>query len=349
VKVLHVSEAFGGGIVTSLSAFVKSTPEIEHHLLFADRPDDHVTIPDDVRFASLSNLPRHPAKAMRAIVRTFRLIKPDWVHLHSSYAGVYGRLSGLPKEQVIYSPHGYSFERSSSSPWMRSAFWAVERILSNHNGKFVGVSKHELSLARNLNKNQSLHVVPNVYDGEKQDIRSPGSHKPIRVVCVGRLGPQKDPRFLSRALQLLAPELRSALKITWVGGGDIALGGELIESGVAVTGWATRREVEERLREGDLYLHTAAWEGFPMSVVEAAALGCPILARHIQAFDELDLPAACFVQTPHDLALRLADLVMGKGWEEVSSLSLRVRERHTVEAQASALRVLYGPPSADVR
>ena len=52
--------------------------------------------------------------------------------------------------------------------------------------------------------------------------------------------------------------------------------------------------VRDRLTAAQLYLHTAAWEGGPVSTVEAASLGLPVLARGIPSMVSLGYPDASF-------------------------------------------------------
>ncbi|MFX7785070.1 glycosyltransferase, partial [Acinetobacter baumannii] len=64
---------------------------------------------------------------------------------------------------------------------------------------------------------------------------------------------------------------------TWIGDGPSSA------PRVRVPGWAARDDVRAELAELDVYFHTAAWEGFPIAILDAAAMGLPILARRIPA------------------------------------------------------------------
>ena len=76
----------------------------------------------------------------------------------------------------------------------------------------------------------------------------------------------------------------------WIGGGDADVEQLLREHGVEVTGWVGHHEVREHLQRADVYLHTARWEGFPITVLEAALSDIPVVVRRIRVFDDAGLP-----------------------------------------------------------
>ena len=46
---------------------------------------------------------------------------------------------------------------------------------------------------------------------------------------------------------------------------------------MTITGWLTPEEVQEKLKNIDIYLSTAQWEGLPYAVLEAMNQGNPLL------------------------------------------------------------------------
>ena len=103
--VLHVVESWGAGVRAAVLQFVAATPEVEHHLLRgvsrAEFSDDGETI-----FASVGVLPGGSFGAHRAIRRAVRVLQPDVVHAHSSYAGLFVRTAvrSTPTLAKIASP-----------------------------------------------------------------------------------------------------------------------------------------------------------------------------------------------------------------------------------------------------
>src|SRR5690606_13864247 len=87
-----------------------------------------------------------------ALRRLIREIRPDVIHLHSSIAGMWGRLAavGMGNIRVYYTPHGYSFLISNKGLHVRAFYWLCELALSHTAGRIVACSRSEWRYARRL-------------------------------------------------------------------------------------------------------------------------------------------------------------------------------------------------------
>ena len=106
-----------------------------------------------------------------------------------------------------------------------------------------------------------------------------------------------------------------------------------------MTGWLSRSQALGWLASADVYVHTAAWEGLPVSVLEAAALGLPIVARRIPALEPLRLPLLC--DSPEALVAALRPLVDERRRDVLRAYSWLLAERHQPAAQRQALDLAY--------
>jgi glycosyltransferase involved in cell wall biosynthesis len=125
----------------------------------------------------------------------------------------------------------------------------------------------------------------------------------------------------------------------WVGGGEPAAEQALRDVGVLVTGWSPRRSALGWLATADVYVHTAAWEGAPVSVLEAAALGLPIVARRNPSLAALGMPSLS--DTPEALIEAIRSLLDRRRRAELRTDSELLLRQHRPEAQREALERAY--------
>ncbi|QEW02158.1 glycosyltransferase family 4 protein [Microbacterium lushaniae] len=265
-----------------------ATPEFEHHLLYAERADAPIVAADLSRFTTATALPPGHGRRARATRSHLRRKRFDIVHAHSSFGGLYARVAARrARTLIVYTPHCYAFERKDIGALQRLAFRLTEFFLAFNTSVFAACSPREAQLSR-WTPGTRVVFVPNVAPRAKAvDVR-PNGTPPLRVVGAGRAARQKDPEFF---LACIREARRQGVEVdaTWVGG-DSTLQSTAEADGVTVTGWLPREEALRHVRTADIYLHTAAWEGFPVAVLEAVALGVPTVVRRIPAFESLDLP-----------------------------------------------------------
>ncbi len=316
LRILHVTEALGGGVVTALQAYVRLTPQFEH-LILAHRDNPFYRpnwLDDEVEFLEL---PAGSKLAQaRAVARAVRSVQPDVVHAHSSWAGLYVRALPVSRHRIVYTPHCFAFERTDVGPRARQAFRAAEAALGPRTGHLLGNGRREVELARRLRtvrQRTSLLVTP-FHDGgvpadRRMGVPRPRSGGTTVVATTGRAVPQKGIDFFLavRAVWERSDPPTERVEWRWIGGGEPAAEQRLRDAGVVVTGWLPREEVVHRLRGADVYLHTAEWEaGYPLSLLEAGALDLPLVVRAIASLLDLPLPLA---HTPEQAAAQLRGLL----------------------------------------
>lgn len=339
LRVLHVVESYGAGTATALDQYVRATPELEHHLIRRYRPDDdHADDGEQRRFASVSDLAPGLLPAVRSVRRRVRELGPDVVHGHSSFGGAFARL-GTPRGGAlrVYTPHCFATERRDISGVARVGYATAERVLGRRTDVVAGCSAREVQLARRFAPKARHLFVPNV-SGVAARTSEPHNSPPV-LVTAGRVTAQRDPDLLLAVLAELR-RLGVDVRARWVGGGDPASIARLEAAGVEVTGWVPRSDGLAQVAAADVYVHTAAWDGTPMTLVEAVSLGVPTVARRTPAVTE---PAA---YTPADAA-GLADAVRALLADH--GAMRRNREAwsrhfadHTTAAQRAALLTAYG-------
>lgn len=288
LRVLHVTESFAAGTGTAIIEYARAIKKggAESFLLAQDRDSGLL---DEVSDAS----PFHGAEILqpglfnlwRALRQTIDQLRPDVVHLHSSMAGAVGRLQPpLPgSPAVVYSPHCFAFERRDIPRGRRWAYRIAEYVLAQRTDAFICVSPHEAQLASTLSSTAPVHEVLNIFEVPHAIPPAMPATAALRLVTVGRVAPQKDPKLF---LEILAA-LRGGEPVgaTWVGDGTAELRGDLEEAKVSVTGWLAATQVPSTVASHTIYLHTAGWEAsVPIAVLDAMAVGLPVVVKRNDAY-----------------------------------------------------------------
>lgn len=287
-RILHVTEALGGGIHSAIASWAAATPDLNHLVLARARTGQATYAwPDNVK-ASL-----HETSLVglyRESVRREKAYTPHAIHLHSSKAGVF-RAGRYRTGRIVYSPHCFAFQRQDIGPLMKSIYRSIEGLLAPRS-VIASVSSEEKEQAESLREGVRTVLVPNYSQLEPQPL-----HVTSRtIVTVGRILPQKDPRFFIETVR----RLRSNYEIVWIGDGDPVLRNELVSLGIHVTGWLPMDDLVQEVSRAGLYLHTASWEGSPLATLEAINAGTAVLSRDIPSMRSVgyEVPS----DTPQGLA-----------------------------------------------
>ncbi|MBN2172056.1 MAG: glycosyltransferase family 4 protein [Candidatus Krumholzibacteriota bacterium] len=177
---------------------------------------------------------------------------------------------------------------------------------------------------------------------------------PRRLVCVASLFPAKNHEGLLRACALLAEQgLDFRLDLLGADSRDrrerletlaLAFG---IGDRVRFHGRVDHGEVARHLREADLFVLASHSEGAPVSVMEAMALGTPVLAPRVTVLPELVEEGVSGLladpRRPEEFAERMARLLQDP--DRAAAMARHARERiernYDMRANARALARLF--------
>ena len=273
--------------------------------------------------------------ALAELVRLIRRERPAIVHTHTSKAGFIGRLAAVIARvpAVIHQPHGHIFY-GYYSPRRTAVFTALERQAARWTDRIItltdrGAQEH---LARGIGRAEQYVAVPSgVPTAELRAAAPPRGEARARlgldpdafiVVGLGRLVAIKGFDLLARALPAVVAQIPSARVLLVGDGADRAhLGAIAASMGVAerlrMTGETT--DVASYLAAADVVAVPSRNEGMGRVIVEAMALGLPVVATAVGGIpdvvtdgecgrlvgpEDVDALAAALIELGRDPALR---------------------------------------------
>ena len=278
-KILYIVESFGSGVFTFLVDLInKLDNEYEIVIAYGERKETLKNFKDyfsnKVRFIKVENFVRSinvkkDFKALKEVKEIIKNEKPDIIHLHSSKAGVIGRLAiSAKKVKMFYNPHGFSFLKLDDSKAKRTIYWLIEKIMTIINRKciIIGCSQGEYEEARKLSKksiciNNGINIEK--LDEETKELNKRViDYKKIKICTSGRIGNQKNPVMFNE----IAKQFPN-MEFTWIGDGEQR--NKLTSPNINITGWKSRKEVLRILNDNDIFILTSLWEGLSISLLEA--------------------------------------------------------------------------------
>jgi glycosyltransferase involved in cell wall biosynthesis len=238
----------------------------------------------------------NPIKDFKAIVQTIKIIKkekPDLVHCHSAKGGVIGRIAAfLTDTKSIYTPHAFSF-LSSGNKKKKLVFLFLERIAKlNSNLLACSYSESELGIRTVHYKKNRVFVWPNSIPSiQPTDIQEPKSLDPNMkyIISIGRPSYQKNPLLMVEIMKnvhQIYPDIHFLL----VGVGFYSpmlkdmkrlIGNYHLDHFFHLIPWCSHEETLGYLQYALFYLTTSLYEGLPIAVLEAMAMGKAIIASNV--------------------------------------------------------------------
>jgi glycosyltransferase involved in cell wall biosynthesis len=352
-RIVHVCETLSTGTLSVLATLVCAQVRDGHKVWLIGsqkRPDTLPTwrdlMPVGLHFVDFPMereiSPADDLRAARALRKELLAVKPDAVHLHSSKAGALGRLAAFGLGlALVYQPHGLPYLRRDVSPTKQKIFAFIEFCLARLGGTVVACSQGEFDALRGVAVKEHMALICNGIAMEGLPSCSPGG-SPLKIGTCGRIAAQKRPFFFAE----VATALKDRARFVWVGDGDADGRQALIDADVEVTGWRTRQQCLDHMAGLDIYIQTSEWEGMPISVIEAMAIGLPVVATDIVGNRDLiqGTDAGILISTPQDMIQVLAGLIdeaprrrqMGESAHRVA------HERYSSDAMVQSFYSVYG-------
>ena len=368
ISVLHITES-SGGVQTYLSAFLRYRDRSGFvHSLMAP-PDSAVFKGASGLFDAVYPLPMEreisPAKDLKAIFRLTGFLRKntfDVIHVHSSKAGLIGRMGAwlAGHRRVVFQPHGFSFLLFEGRKATLARFW--ERLAGRWFTKaLIATSPSEAERARNDAgiPGAKVVVIANGIDCERLEpiVQKPAARDAETgfVLLAARLMRSKNPMMFARIAQLIVKRKPTA-RFVLIGTGyhdelqdsmREYIKNNALEGVLTVLPWMDYEKMQDYVKRCAVYVSTSISECFGYAVVEAMYHGKPVVGTLIDGTRDLVLQdeTGLLVASNDDEAMadRVLHLLESRMLREVYGAlgRKRVEELYDARKNITLLETLY--------
>lgn len=273
--------------------------------------------------AALATFAAHPIKMTRLATRAIRSARSDLGLIarrlaHLGYAAATARYCRQHQIPHLHAHFGLApatiawfaceilnFDRDAGCTWSFTIHGfqdfvdeAVARLdLKAASASFVicvsDFTRSQLCRVTDPRYWERFHVVRCGIDLDAFPLRKPRPMRPVpRIVIVGRLSPEKGHGILLDAVAELA-RIGVSVEVEIIGDGPFADAIRLQETALGIedrvihSGELHPEEVARRLAEADIFCMASFSEGLPISLMEAMAVGVPVVTTWISGIPEL--------------------------------------------------------------
>lgn len=305
LRVVHITEAFEGGVETFLQHVLPAQVAAGLHVTLiysARQPDRSAT---SVQLLTRAGVQMHQVPMQRgmtlasdigawhAIRRISNKERFDLVHTHGFKAGVLGRLAAMGRGvmRTVHTPHCFPFVRSSWLP-VRLGTLAIERFLARQTNCLHLVSDSESRQAAVAGYRLAQCVVISnavppcsasdnqVRQRARQTLGLSESQVVLGTCC--RLVAYKCVDHLLQALNLLQPTISLSFVCLVLGDGPDRQRLQVAARNLGLTDVVRflghRPDIVDLLPAVDVLVQCAKAEGMPYAILEAMSLGIPVVA-----------------------------------------------------------------------
>ncbi len=233
------------------------------------------------------------ARLFTKLVGHLRSTRYTIVHTHNSITGAVGRLAARATRVplVIHTTHGFHFHEAMPAR-QRLPYVAAERWLARCCDLLLCQNREEIADIRRfgLRPRQGVCHVGNGIDLRQFAPRAalPENRRPT-LLCVGRLEAVKNHAMLFQALEKIRSRHDVLLQLVGDGPDRDQLAAALAARGLtdAVEFLGYRYDIPELTAAADVVVLTSVKEGIPRALMQAAAVGVPVVATDVKGTREV--------------------------------------------------------------
>lgn len=247
-------------------------------------------------------------KSIYSMVKLFKKLKPDIVHVHTPVAAVLGRIAAKIAKvpTIIYTAHGFYFHEGMTKG-KYNLFFNIEKYIGRYFTDYIFTqSKEDYEIAKNnnfLRNDNYIHIsngidLDNKFNISKVDVskveKLKNKHninpKDIIVTFIGRLVREKGILDLLNSYKLLKSK-----NVKFIIIGSLPQGERDVETMKIIENFKDNKDiiftgqvsnVNDYLYLSDIFCLPSYREGMPRSIIEAMAMKNAVIATNIRGSRE---------------------------------------------------------------
>ncbi|PJA97676.1 MAG: hypothetical protein CO128_11055 [Ignavibacteriales bacterium CG_4_9_14_3_um_filter_30_11] len=223
-----------------------------------------------------------------SLIKFIKKNKIHIIHSHGKGAGIYSRLLSLFTGTIsVHTFHGIHIDEYNSI--IKFLYLSVEKILSVFTKRLISVSNSERERVLKLkisNKNKIITIENGVELEKNKLVNFNPANNVIDILTISRFDFAKNSNLLipiCNELNVLDSDFNYSINI--LGDGELKdnFEKELLLNGLTgkIKLLGAHLDISDILINSFCYISTSKWEGMPLSVIEAMAVGLPIIATNV--------------------------------------------------------------------
>lgn len=286
----------------------------------------------------------------------------DIIHCHTPMGGILTRLAASKKRKngakVIYTAHGFHFYKGA--PWINWAiYFPIEWLMSRRTDCLITINQEDYLIAKKYFRKPRVEKIDGVgYNNElfypvsreeKERIRNEKGYSPEDklLIYVAELNANKNQGMLINMLSKIRNE-----KVRLLLAGADHFNGEYqckvkdmgLENKVDFLGH--REDIDQLLKMSDICVASSLREGLPVNIMEAMAVGLPVIAGDNRGHRALiHNKEDGFIVKPGDYisAADIAEMLLDDPglYQSVSDKAMRNIKKFSKETVGAQMKSLY--------
>ena len=301
------------------------------------------TVATDVSATRIAGLGRSISlfadlRAFFSLIAMIKREKPDVIHTHTAKAGVLGRLASIfagSSAIRIHTFHGHLLHGYFSG-WKTTLVIAIEKFLARRTHFLIAVGNQVQKdlLSAGIGTPAKFRTffpgLPTPHTSSKSQCREELKLGSAKIYCafVGRLTQIKRPDRLLDIAKLLK-EKKIDIEFLIAGEGDLfEVSKERVKrESLPITFLGWRNDIDRIFAASDIAILTSDNEGIPLTLIQAAHAGLPIVAPRVGSIADIVIDGESgFLTSPNaaEMADSLVRLVNDKALREKLGVSGKI-------------------------